>query len=434
MKRSSPLARLLGCSHTRLDRYRTVLRAVMFLLLLLHMLVELGGMDTRILHSKSERIHMLKYLCLYLVLSVTQKLSARGPIWGLVVLAPQLIFVWLLWNHAVSARRYLLQTLCLLTVAMILPEKTKAVLVKQTSPDAQAVAQAAINPPADGQDGQPPFVILRSARTTDLPLMENEHDEPKERPREKTPIVVATIRTTNGWLHRHLAALWRSISSVRGIDAVKDATQLERLSLEYATSPTATSDEEVRVSVLYEGPLNPLGKGMDDLALFDADQVLFIAGGMPGYLAYPAYFTYVAARRRKRAICNARVIWTVNSRSGTCCAIPRRLLTSDAFQDDGGGRAVVLCPDAELVSDGEAEGVATVPQPGTARKSCSLTGPCSHANIPELIERLMRRNPGDSVAVVVLGPVELEREARRAMRSWVMRGRKVWWLFENFGM
>lgn len=436
-KQGSPLARLLRCSHTRLFRYGGVLGAVQWLLLLLHVLKQLAAVDTDLLLSDWGQKRKLAYGVLYLALVVVTRNAARRSLWVLVALTPLALSLYVVWGHAPAARVYLLQTLGVFLGALVLQTKTTAFSVPQPSSETQAAADAAVKPAEEGQEPRPPpMIIIRSERRKGDNKAESEDDGTGNK-----RLVVAVVCTTQSWLLRLISGLWETGSLAFGLREARasahNESENQTISMEYASAPmSASHTEEARVTVHFEGP-NPLARDIDELVNFDADHVVFIAGGLAGFLAYPSVFSYAAAQGPNLASHpprSVRVVWMENAASGAGCAVPSRLppadggAAADATTDKD---AVVLCPDTEL----EHAATAATSQRRRVRQSCQLSGTCAHAGLRDVVDELMRGcKSSESVAVVVLGPKELEREARWAVRPWVMDGRRVWWLYEYFSM
>lgn len=431
MRRSSPLAHVLNCTHARLNRYHAVLASIMFILFMLHAIIHLVQMDSQALHSRPVVVGIgLSPLGLHF-LHVAGKKYLSSRTFAIVTLAFSALLVGLVLRHAPLASVFMWHAIAMFLLSLGLQAKTTVIPSKQSSASVQAPA----TPPAKAPTAAPSYITLQLSTSGEQnnPLAPPKEDSAMEdgaSNQAAKSVRVATIRTRNGWLVCRLADVWVRISSMLKHDTL--LLQLrnpnECLTMSYTTTPTPRTGEIVP-SVLFDGPLNTLTKDLRSLFLFNADQVIFIAGSTQGYLAYPAYFAYVSEQRKRRDNGDVRMIWAVRLKSGAFCAIPRRILTDGSLQDQGG--TMVLSPDISLSSNGDEESGRSA----TARPSCLPGGePCLHAGIDEVINGILCCKPGGSVAVVVLGPLELDGEVRKAMRPWVMRGRRVWWLFETFGM
>jgi len=185
--------------------------------------------------------------------------------------------------------------------------------------------------------------------------------------------------------------------------------------------------------------------------------VLLIAGGVGATFCVPIYRQLLRIAEGGRGLERLRFIWSVRSADET-----RWVFSTAHHGASDTANSAAFAPEVEeesieLYITSPTRGISTTsrpgssgvdiqldnlgPQPGNGKQIAPDTHTRAHkAGRPDLrriVDEVFRLGHGhgtqEKVAVLVCGPAGMASDVRRAIGSWVEKGRVVWFHNENFG-
>lgn len=176
-----------------------------------------------------------------------------------------------------------------------------------------------------------------------------------------------------------------------------------------------------------EGPYGAIRKQLPSLLNGGFDRILLFAGGIGATFALPVYRAILADNTSAKV----KVIWAVRTAGDATWAF-----SSPSSASDRGNTSIMDDDNVEMYITSDMSGDSEDEDNGQLQQVGGRTDGSNNHRRPDvtgIIHETFQAGRNDSVAVLVCGPEEMASEARAAVRSWAMKGRKVWWHNEAFG-
>lgn len=188
------------------------------------------------------------------------------------------------------------------------------------------------------------------------------------------------------------------------------------------------SSANAKATLNIEGPYGAAGKTFPSLLSGHYDRVLLFAGGVGATFALPIYHAIL----HDNPAAKVKLIWAVRTAGEATWA-------TSSTPDDPAARSVLDDNNVQLFLTGDM-GIASIADDTSASAGVEMgdlrSGRSRNSKRPDvskIVNDTFRLGLEESIAVLVCGPEEMAREVRRAVRPWVMKGRRVWWHNEAFG-
>lgn len=193
-------------------------------------------------------------------------------------------------------------------------------------------------------------------------------------------------------------------------------------------SSTNSENSNSKIPLNIEGPYGAATKVFQELLDINIRRILLIAGGVGATFAVPIYHAVQAENPSARI----QLVWAIRSPGDAAWAAEgsngKTLLEDDNVD-------VYLTSGLGVADDND--NAAGVPmeslQPDPQNDAVTAQFIRRRPNIDNIVSETFRQDPNEKIAVLICGPAEMAREARKSVTPWVMKGRKVWWHSESFG-
>ena len=421
LKAINPLSLTLNTSHERVNRYHRVLGRITYGLLLVHIIlyniffIESGIWVKRFFAPvvfagvvASFGMHALNGTALravrqwsYRVFFVTHLMTA--------------MFVpWLIFFHAPPVRLYVVEAALIFTIDLAVRKTTSvtAQATLETVPGTDLVKVSIPVPPKKTRQ-----YLARPASHVYLSI------PPENRPATNAsifdflynPFTVASVDDKSD-----------AVSLVLRRHAGPMTSHLGNLAA--SSSSTSSTSTETKFALTVEGPYGEASLTFPEfLVTGGAHRVLLFAGGVGATFAVPIYNALVADWPSTKV----KLIWAIRAAADATWAVS--LPSSTATED---GKSLLDDDNVQLFLTGD------MGHDAPAAPSAAATGVemsdlrrrnTRRPDITKIVDDTFRLGQGETVAVMVCGPLGMTQDVRRAVRPWVMKGRTVWWHEESFG-
>ncbi|KAK2592048.1 hypothetical protein QQS21_010248 [Conoideocrella luteorostrata] len=211
------------------------------------------------------------------------------------------------------------------------------------------------------------------------------------------------------------------IARIRGGPMTNTLSDFSAVASQSATAPR-------KITLGIEGPYGTMSAHFNDLLSWGANRILLISGGVGATFALPVY---QALQSELPSSTKLQFIWAIRGAGDATWAVSNAATGKSVLEDSN--IQLFLTGDMGVADD---HGDAGALEMSTLRRA-SGRATSSHnrkrPHIDKIVGDMFRQGAGDSVAVLVCGPIEMTREVKRSVGSWVMKGRRVWWHSETFG-
>lgn len=226
-----------------------------------------------------------------------------------------------------------------------------------------------------------------------------------------------------------VASVDESRGSITLVARVRNGPMTLFLSHFAASSPVPPADPR-KIPLAIEGPYGTMGKQLHDLLDWGAARILIVAGGVGATFALPVY----RAIRQELPSTKTQLIWAIRGAGDATWAISSGGSGEDRSMLDDDNVHIFLTGDMDVTDGAETASSGAIEMGALSRGSqLAATRNRRRPQLDKIIDGTFRQGLEEPVAVLVCGPAEMAREARRCVRPWVMRGRTVWWHSESFG-
>ncbi|EFY99667.2 Ferric reductase, NAD binding protein [Metarhizium robertsii ARSEF 23] len=198
----------------------------------------------------------------------------------------------------------------------------------------------------------------------------------------------------------------------------------------YSSATPRPPSEPRKITLAVEGPYGTMATKYNDLLKWGATKVLLVSGGVGATFTLPIY----QALQSELSSAKLQFIWAIRGAGDATWAVSNKTTGQVVLEDPN--IQLYLTGDLGLreQDNGDSAG-GSVELSSMRRTNGRLTANHNkkRPNIEKIVDDMFRGSPDESVAVLVCGPIEMNREVQRRVRPWVMKGRRVWWHNETFG-
>ncbi|KAK9441379.1 Ferric reductase, NAD binding protein [Metarhizium brunneum] len=198
----------------------------------------------------------------------------------------------------------------------------------------------------------------------------------------------------------------------------------------YSSATPRPPSESRKITLAVEGPYGTMATKYNDLLKWGATKVLLVSGGVGATFTLPIY----QALQSELSSAKLQFIWAIRGAGDATWAVSNKTTGQVVLEDPN--IQLYLTGDLGLreQDNGDSAG-GSVELSSMRRTNGRLTANHNkkRPNIEKIVDDMFRGSPDESVAVLVCGPIEMNREVQRRVRPWVMKGRRVWWHNETFG-
>ncbi|GAW24368.1 hypothetical protein ANO14919_139520 [Xylariales sp. No.14919] len=197
----------------------------------------------------------------------------------------------------------------------------------------------------------------------------------------------------------------------------------------FAKFASNTSDD-ARVKLAFDGPYG-CAKRFPNLASFDFDRILLVAGGVGATFTLPLYRWILAENPAARV----QMVWTVRGAGDATWPVTGegKSITDDEniqlfLTGDIPENAI---DDVRLSDDSEDLELASLAN-GRQQTRHAPTYINTRPDLQKIVDDVFRQGVEERIAVLVCGPEAMARDLRSHVGVWVRKGRSVWWHNESF--
>lgn len=225
-------------------------------------------------------------------------------------------------------------------------------------------------------------------------------------------------------------------STITFVARVREGPMTDALS-RFALAPQPTSDEH-KIPLAIEGPYGSMTQHFNHLMCWGPNRILLIAGGVGATFALPIY----QAIQQESSTAKVQLIWAIRGAGDATWAVSGNPSAKSVLDD--ANIQLFLTGDMGVAddSDNAAGGADDTHDDGVEmdtlyrdrrRGRYTVGHNRRRPNLEKIIDDAFRQRLDDKVAILVCGPEEMTKQARKYVRPWIMRGRDIWWHAESFG-